>query len=220
MTDLDKSWDMAADESDRARAYAAWARSGSDGSFAPVLELLLDLLPALSLRVLDVGCGEGRVGAVLASNGYAVAGVDVEPSMVELAGEHHPAVAADARSLPFPDDSFEAVVSVHALMEMDDLDAVLRESARVLAPGGVFVAIVEHPFASGRKVDRYSDVAHYHWETKHEGADLGLGGIHRPLGHYVSAFERVGFTLDTLREASVGRWDPLSLAIRASLPFG
>jgi SAM-dependent methyltransferase len=211
---------MTADGSDRAHAYAAWARSGRDASFAPVVALLLDLLPSPSLGVLDVGCGEGRVGAELTKRGYVVEGVDIEPAMVELAREHHPAALADATSLPFPDGSFETVVSIHALMEVDDLDAALRENARVLVPGGVFVAIVKHPFASGRKVDRYSDVAHYRWETTHDGADLGLGGIHRPLGHYVSAFDRAGFALDTLREASVGRFDPLSLAIRASLPFG
>lgn len=211
---------MTADADERARAYAAWARSGADASFAPVLALVLDLLPTSPARVLDVGCGEGRVGAELVRRGYAVEGVDAAPTMVELAREHHPAAVGDAGALPFAGAAFDAVVSVHTLMEVDDLDAALGEVVRVLVPGGVLVAVLEHPFASGRKAGRYSEEARYGWELTHGGIDLQLGGVHRPLGRYLAALDRAGLGLDALRELSVGRFDPLSLAIRASLSFG
>jgi SAM-dependent methyltransferase len=211
---------MTLEGDDRARAYAAWARSGTDASFSPVLAALIELLPPAPARVLDVGCGEGRVGAELVRRGYAVVGVDVASAMVELARERHAAVVGDATALPFEPGTFDAVISVHTLMEVDDLDSAVREAARVLVRGGAFVALVEHPFASGRKVDRYSDETRYGWERTHEGVDLRLGGTHRPLGRYVSALEHAGLALDALRELSVGRFDPLSLAIRASLPFG
>jgi SAM-dependent methyltransferase len=199
----------------RAAAYAAWARSGKDLSFAPALEAVLDLLPPAPLRILDVGCGEGRVGRELEQRRYAVVGVDSDAAMVELAQESHEAVAADACSLPFPDAAFDAVVSVHALMEIEALEDALAEMARVLVPDGVLVAVIEHPLASGRRVERYSRPERYAWPLNHEGVDLGLGGIHRPLGTYVDALERSDLRLETLRETSIESSDPLSLALRA-----
>jgi SAM-dependent methyltransferase len=198
----------------RADAYAAWARSGLDRSFEPVLATVLDLLPDPPRRLLDVGCGEGRLGSRLQRVGYEVTGVDASAAMVELARESHVAEAADACALPFAGRSFDAAVTVHALMEIDDLDGVLREIARVLAPGGALVAVIEHPFVSGRRVARYDDVARYRWELSHGGVDLALGGIHRPLGAYAGALERAGLALDALREIDVAGWRPLSLALR------
>jgi SAM-dependent methyltransferase len=138
--------------------------------------------------------------------------------MGELAREGHEAVVADAAALPFEAAAFGAVVSVHALMEIEDLETAVGEIRRVLVPGGAFVAVIEHPFASGRKVERYSRPERYAWPLRHEGADVGLGGIHRPLGTYVDALERAGLRLETLREISVGSWDPLSLVLRARRP--
>jgi hypothetical protein len=94
----------------------------------------------------------------------------------------------------------------------------MNEISRVVKPGGPVVAIIEHPFASAAKVARYSEREGYTWGVMYDGADVGLSGIHRPLGAYVSSFEDAGLTFDTLREISVGRWDPMSLAIRAYAP--
>jgi SAM-dependent methyltransferase len=203
---------------DRADAYAQWARSGADVSFEPTLIALLELLPPPPRHILDVGCGECRVGRELIERGYHVTGVDLDPRMVELASELHPAVAADAVDLPFPDAAFACVITVHALMEIEDLQTAVNEIARVLQPGAAAVAVVEHPFASATKVAQYSEEARYRWDVTHEGADIRLGGIHRPLGVYIASFERAGLKLDTLREISVGPWDPMSLAIRALSP--
>jgi SAM-dependent methyltransferase len=198
----------------RADAYAHWARSGADVSFEPTLAVLLELLPPPPLDVLDVGCGEGRFGRELLERGYRVVGVDADQRMVELASERHPARVAEAAAMPFDDAAFACVIAVHVLMEVDDLQPAVREIARVLRPDGVAVAIVEHPFASAQKVSHYSDEARYGWDVAHDGVDVGLGGIHRPLGTYVTAFEAAGLKLDTVREISVGRWDPMSLALR------
>jgi SAM-dependent methyltransferase len=201
----------------RAEAYAAWARSGRDVSFEPTFAALIDLLPPSPLNILDVGCGEGRVGRELIKRGYAVIGVDFDARMVELAREQHEAVVAPATHLPFAKAAFSCVITVHAL-EVDGLERAMNEIARVVKPGGPVVAIIEHPFASVAKVARYSEPARYTWAVTYDGADVGLCGIHRPLGAYVSSFEKAGLTFDTLREISVGRWDPMSLAIRAYAP--
>jgi SAM-dependent methyltransferase len=204
----------------RADAYAGWARSGADYSFAPTLGCLLELLPTPPLDILDVGCGEGRIGHELVERGFSVVGVDSDQRMVQLASEKHEAVAALATALPFAAASFACVITVHALMEIEDLEGAVAEMARVLEPGGVAIAIVEHPFASAAKVSRYSESARYSWAVSHQGVNVGLGGIHRPLRAYVASVEKAGLTLETVREISVGRWDPMSLAISAQLPSG
>jgi len=93
-------------------------------------------------RVLDVACGTGilaREAALRVGPAGFVAGVDPAPGMVAVAGE----LAADvewreaaAESLPYPDRSFDAVVSQFGMMFFTDRPQALREMLRVLRPGG------------------------------------------------------------------------------------
>ena len=98
-------------------------------------------------RILDVGCGHGRGLTELATragNGCVV-GVDPSELMVEIAAQRNRALIEAARvnvvlapveSLPFDDDVYDKVLCVHVLYFWKDLDASLREIARVLKPGG------------------------------------------------------------------------------------
>src|SRR5205823_6667053 len=61
--------------------------------------------------VLDLGCGVGHSYRLLAPR--ETVGIDVEPSVLE--GQDRPTVCADMRSLPFPDESFDSVLSVHSI---------------------------------------------------------------------------------------------------------
>lgn len=93
-------------------------------------------------RVLDVACGTGVLGRELASRvGRAgiVAGLDPSPGMLEVAKQLAPAVEwrqGIAESLPFPDESFNAVVSQFGLMFFSDRRKALAEALRVLVPSG------------------------------------------------------------------------------------
>ncbi len=141
-------WDAQADE------WAAFARTPRHDVVHETLNLpsFLALLPPPGRKTLDLGCGEGRVGAELARLGHRVVGVDSSPRMVELAAERHEAVVADATALPFPDGAFDLVVAYMSLMNFDDLDGAVREAARVLEPGGRLCASVLHPtFAAGTR---------------------------------------------------------------------
>ena len=81
------------------------------------------------LRLLDVGCGDGLLTALVAREHpqLEVRGVDV---LVREA-THVPVDRFDGSRLPFPDDAFDVVMSVDVLHHADDPAALLREGARV-----------------------------------------------------------------------------------------
>ncbi|WP_280233711.1 class I SAM-dependent methyltransferase [Nocardia cyriacigeorgica] len=103
-------------------------------------------------RVLDIACGPGiftrYLSEQLSGDGYAV-GVDFSPPMLAraVADNSGPRVGylrGDARFLPFPDGSFDAVCCFGALYLIPDPLAAAREMIRVLAPGGRIAITTSH----------------------------------------------------------------------------
>jgi ubiquinone/menaquinone biosynthesis C-methylase UbiE len=93
-------------------------------------------------RVLDVACGTGiiarQAAARVGENGF-VAGLDPNPGMLAVAERISPGLEwrqGTAESIPYPDNSFDAVVSQFGLMFFSDRRTALSEMMRVLAPGG------------------------------------------------------------------------------------
>ncbi len=93
-------------------------------------------------RVLDVACGTGvlaREAAVRVGASGVVAGIDPGPGMLAVAEGLAPAIEwrqGTAEALPYPDQTFDVVVSQFGLMFFTDRREALREMVRVLAPGG------------------------------------------------------------------------------------
>ena len=93
-------------------------------------------------RVLDVACGTGALTRAVMSrtgSGSGIAGVDAGAGMLEVARRLAPDPdfrQATAEALPFPDGSFDALVSQFGLMFFGDRSRALREALRVLVPGG------------------------------------------------------------------------------------
>jgi SAM-dependent methyltransferase len=109
--------------------------------------LVKDLLPMGGV-VLDVGCGTGRLGAVIAGEGYDVFGADLSPEMVRKARERGlaGAYAAVTTALPFADNCFDLVLTVATLHHLETPERVARtvsELGRVAKPGG-FVLLWDH----------------------------------------------------------------------------
>lgn len=104
-----------------------------DPSHLKRIDRLLDIGPGD--RVLEVGCGRGHLTSRLAERGVDVVGVDANPKAAEIADTER-VLTMDAESLDFPDDSFDYVLSVHALEHIPALGEALAEMGRVLRQGG------------------------------------------------------------------------------------
>lgn len=128
-------------------------------------------------RVVDLGCGSGRMMLWNADAGAWLVGVDVAPFFAREAAASTDLVLADLRALPFPDGTFTKAWSLDVAehLSIDSLSAVLAEASRVLSPGGTFFV--------------YSHV------RKNAPIAIGLRWINR-LGH---ALDRWGL-IDTRQE--------------------
>ncbi len=90
-------------------------------------------------RVIDLGCGSGRSLLWNASSGAQFVGADVSPFFAHEARQRVDLALADLRRLPFRDGTFTKGYALDVLEHLspEALDAMLREAARVLAPGGL-----------------------------------------------------------------------------------
>ncbi len=219
---------------ERARDWAAFARTPGHDIYHEQVNFppFLDLLPPPGRRTLDLGCGEGRVGAELVRRGHELVGVDSSPRMVELARERHEAAVADAAGLPFQDAAFDLVVAYMSLMNMDDIDAAVQEAARVLERGGRFCFATLHPvFVTGDwaepgvedsplVIERYFDAPTKVWESDRAGIRMVFHDRRIPLGTYTHALERAGLLIESMREIPSRRHPrfPLFLHVRTVKP--
>jgi SAM-dependent methyltransferase len=192
-------------------AWERWTRTpGHDHHFHRYnWPAFLELVPGAGRATLDLGCGEGRAGVVLRERGHLVTGVDIAPSLAELAsrtGAYESVVVANAAALPLADNSFDLVVTFMSLQDMDDAPGALREAARVLVPAGRLVAAFVHPFASahlGRDAAEqrsYFDVQRTVDEVERDGIAFTFHQIHRPLHAWFALFFDAGFVIEDVRE--------------------
>ncbi|MEV4582898.1 class I SAM-dependent methyltransferase [Nonomuraea jabiensis] len=131
---------------DHPRAYDTFVSIGFlGGRRAAYTRVATAARPRAGERVLDVGCGTGYLSRILAPvvtpSGH-VTGVDPSPAMIDYATRHAPAnctyVEGSGQDLPFPDGSFDLVISSLAVHHIpaEARPEALRQMFRVLRPGG------------------------------------------------------------------------------------
>lgn len=183
--------------------------------------------PLRGTDVLDMGCGAAQTTRWLTAQGARTVGFDVSFGMLTSGpGASVPLVQADCTRLPFASHAFDVVCSAFGgIPFVDDSAAVMRETARVLRPGGRFVFSVTHPIRwafpdvpgeAGLTAHRsYFDRRPYR-EFDDDGT-LAYAEHHRTLGDRVRELVAAGFTLLDIVEpewpernlAAWGGWSPL-----------
>lgn len=152
-----------------APTYDAERFGHSYGQFIDAQEraILARLLPRGATRILDLGCGTGRL------SGFATHGCDasIESLKVARRKSDRTFVAADAAALPFAAGSFDAAFSFHLLMHLEraTIASLFIEAGRVLAPGGTFIADIPSAFRRRLHARR---AAGWHGATSLTAAEL------------------------------------------------
>lgn len=119
----------------------------------------VDAMVARNARILDAGCGPGRVGAFLAEAGHTVVGVDIDPVLIAAAEEDHPGptwLVGDLAELDLPamgvDEGFDVIVcagNVMAFLAPSTRQEVLTRLSLHLRSDGRIVT----GFGAGRDYD-------------------------------------------------------------------
>jgi SAM-dependent methyltransferase len=129
----------------RRRAAAFTGETTAVDARVPLVAAVVDVQPR---RVLEVGCGWGELAEWVGREaGAEVTAIDLSAHMVALARERGvEAQVGDVQELPFEDGSFDVVIAAWMLYHVPDLDRGVAEIARVLRPGGRFVAATNSRF--------------------------------------------------------------------------
>lgn len=227
--------------------YDGWV--GTDGSEHHKRLAIPEVMRLLELeqgaRVLDIGCGQGVLAPHIAKAGGHYVGVDVSPRLLGIARKHHGSsgqfIKGDAARLWKVDGltaaSFDAVVFLLSIQDIDPLDAAIRSAVWGLKNGGRMVFVMTHPAfrvprQSGwgvdegrkltyRRVDRYLTPLPIPMKT-YPGKSGVTISHHRPIGMYINTLAENGLLIDRFDEIPSYKQEndsdaefPLFLGLRA-----
>ena len=198
--------------------------AGNDTYQARVI--LPNILRAMGIkkgeRVLELGCGQGFFTQAFYKEGGEVTGVDLGGDLIAIAKKQSPKeikyFAHSAEDLTmFPDKSFNKIVLILSLQNIDAPHKVFKECARVLATGGRMFIVLNHPAfripkgsawgydeltkTQYRRIDRYMSEA----KVAIDMNPSKVGGptttsFHRPLQYYFKLLGNNGFAVTRLEE--------------------
>jgi SAM-dependent methyltransferase len=137
-------------------------------------------------RVLDAGAGEGQYAGHFGGHRYV--GVDLGIGDTRWDYRRLDAIA-DLRALPFPDGAFAGALNVVTLEHVTDPEQVVREMARVLAPGGRLLLIVPHEWEVHQHPHDYFRYTKFGCRLLLERAGLAVDSI-APVGGYFRLLSR------------------------------
>lgn len=140
---------MSQDKKKEIAFFAAHARDAAYDVFTPEANhKIIDRFVALGgleagARVADLGCGSGVYTRLLRARGFDCVGLDITAALLEVGRRETPEidfVAGDVEALPFAAGRFDGVLLSGMLHHLPDPAPCAAEVARILRPGGRFVA--------------------------------------------------------------------------------
>ena len=177
--------------------------------------------PTKGETILDLACGQGFFAKAFAQKGATLTGVDISEELITIAKQEAMHItfhvgSAEALSM-LKDKSFDKAVIVLAIQNIEHINKVLSEAARVLKVGGTFHIVMNHPafripkrssweYDDKKKV-QFRRVEQYASESR-ESIDMHPGmkdspqtlSFHRPLQYYFKLLGKAGFAVDRLEE--------------------
>lgn len=160
-------------------------------------------------KLLDIGCGRGRVANHMASHtGAHVTGINIDETQLGLAKEfakrnglsdqcHFQAWNMNTIPFPFPDASFDAINNIQAFTYSKNLDNLFREVARLLKPGGRIASL------EWVVLDAYDEKNPHHADLMRQIKPL-IGAIGNPsIQRYVDAMQKAGLKVKINENASI-----------------
>jgi len=147
-------------------------------------------------KILDLGCGNGRLYDVLKEKKVDYTGIDTSSSLIDKASLNYPDVKfklGDMANLDFPDNYFDAVLSIASFHHIPDKklrNHAVNEMNRVLKPQGIFILMVWNLF-QWRYIKAFiSSILSFiiHFGLKYSWNDLWIKWGDYPIKRYYHAF--------------------------------
>ena len=162
---------------------------GGEGNIANLVEGL----DVRNQRILDIGCGIGGPAFVLAEKyGAYVVGIDIESEPISRARRRAKKLKIDSQCefrlvepgpTPFPDESFDVVLSSGAIMQIEDKPRLFEDALRVLKPGGTLTS-----YDWMKPEGEYSDDMRYWFKMERLTYDM------KTFAEYEALLRDAGFT--------------------------
>ncbi|MEJ2702510.1 MAG: class I SAM-dependent methyltransferase, partial [Sedimentisphaerales bacterium] len=95
--------------------------------------------------ILSVGCGPAIIEAGLSEHGFNVTGLDISKEALDWAPDHVRTIVGSAENLEFAPESFDVVLYVASVQFIEDYGEAIKQSARVLRPGGKLLMMLINP---------------------------------------------------------------------------
>jgi ubiquinone/menaquinone biosynthesis C-methylase UbiE len=95
--------------------------------------------------ILSIGCGPAIIETGLAEHGFNVTGLDISKEALGQAPDSIRTVVGSAENMPFKDCSFDAVIYIASLQFIENYKQAVKQTARVLKPGGKLLAMLLNP---------------------------------------------------------------------------
>lgn len=218
-TEVAKKWD------EKAKKYSAMASSKEADAYEYEVNFpsILSLLPDNFENFLDLGCGSGEFTDLITDTHKPKesVGLDVSPTMVQIAKAKYPNIEFDVQDLEsrFDDkyiNHFNLIICKLVLMFVDDLENVARECYKVLTPDGSLIISVPNPvyWTVYYLQNKYGFKNRPEFEAMREGyfsevavtrgiggdKDLVFGFKHRTFSTYINTFTSAGFKVAKIDE--------------------